>query len=334
MKKEICIIGGGWYGCHLALFLKKKGFKITLFEKENDIFLGSSGFNQYRLHIGYHYPRSSETIIEAKKNFKKFNKIYKKFIFYPKNNIYCIANKESLIDFGTYIKILKGHRLNYKIKKFNFLKNIQGSIVSNEGVLLNKEIIKFFKNNLRNEIIYNTKIKSLKKIKEKYNFVIDCTNNTFKNNIGRNINYILTLSHIYKKKTQKDVYPVTIMDGKLASIYPYAGKKHYFTLTHSEYTHIKKFKSFKSLKEFSKKVSKSIIKKNRFLSEKSISNFYINFTKHLSYKGFFLSFKIIEEEKSDKRGIVLKRNGNILSICSPKIANIFSAQEYISKIIK
>ena len=150
MKKEICIIGGGWYGCHLALFLKKKDFKITLFEKENDIFLGSSGFNQYRLHMGYHYPRSSETIIEAKKNFKKFGKIYKKFIFYPKNNIYCIANKESLIDFGTYIKILKGHRLNYKIKRFNFLKNIQGSIVSNEGVLLNKEIIKFFKNNLRN----------------------------------------------------------------------------------------------------------------------------------------------------------------------------------------
>lgn len=334
MKKEICIIGGGWYGCHLALFLKKKGFKITLFEKENDIFLGSSGFNQYRLHLGYHYPRSSETIIEAKKNFKKFNKIYKKFIFYPKNNIYCIANKESLIDFGTYVKILKGHRLNYKIKKFNFLKNIQGSIVSNEGVLLNKKIIEFFKNNLRNEIIYNTKIKSLKRIKEKYNFIIDCTNNTFKNNIGRNVNYILTLSHIYKKKTQKLVYPVTIMDGKLASIYPYAGRKHFFTLTHSEYTHIKKFKNFKSLKEFSKKVSKPFIKKNRFLSEKSISNFYINFTRYFSYKGFFLSFKIIEEEKSDKRGIIIKKNGNILSICSPKIANIFSAQEYVSKIIK
>jgi hypothetical protein len=334
MVKNFCIIGAGWYGCHIGLYLKELGHNVIIYEKERKIFNGASGFNQFRLHKGFHYPRSSETIIEAKKNFKKFNKKYRQFIFYPKNNIYCIANKESLIDFDTYIKILTSHKLNYKIKKFSFLKNVQGSVISDEGVLLNKKIINFFKKKLKNEIVYNCKIKSIKKIKKKYNFIIDCTNNTFKNNIGKNVKYILTLSHIYKKNIKKLLYPVTIMDGKLASIYPYAEKKSYFTLTHSEYTHIKNFKSFSSLIKFSKKISKSFIKKNRFLSEKSISNFYLNFVKYFSYKGFFFSYKIIEEEKSDKRGFVLKKDGNIISICSPKIANIFSAQEAIANIIK
>ena len=97
-KKNICIIGAGWYGCHIGLYLKEKGHKIKIYEKEKNIFLGSSGYNQFRLHRGFHYPRSSETIQEIKKNFSKFYSKYKSFIFFPKNNLYCIAKKKSLID--------------------------------------------------------------------------------------------------------------------------------------------------------------------------------------------------------------------------------------------
>ena len=77
---NICIIGGGWYGCYIAEYLLDNfnHLNITLIDERNDIFEGSSSNNQNRLHLGYHYPRSSETIIEAKKNFKKFGKIYKK----------------------------------------------------------------------------------------------------------------------------------------------------------------------------------------------------------------------------------------------------------------
>ena len=82
--KKILIVGAGWYGCHLGLYLKEKGFNISIFEKKSDIFLGSSGKNQFRLHQGYHYPRSSLTINEAKLNFKKFKKKYSKFFSLPK----------------------------------------------------------------------------------------------------------------------------------------------------------------------------------------------------------------------------------------------------------
>ena len=56
MKKNFCIIGAGWYGCHIGLFLKNLGNKVKIFEKEKDIFLGSSGYNQFRLHSRFSLP--------------------------------------------------------------------------------------------------------------------------------------------------------------------------------------------------------------------------------------------------------------------------------------
>jgi len=49
--KKIIIIGAGWYGCHIGLYLKRKGYNIKIFDKENDIFQGSSGYNQFRLQM-------------------------------------------------------------------------------------------------------------------------------------------------------------------------------------------------------------------------------------------------------------------------------------------
>ena len=50
MKKKlykICIVGAGWYGCHLGYKLSKSGHNVSIFEKNTDIFQGSSGFNQF-----------------------------------------------------------------------------------------------------------------------------------------------------------------------------------------------------------------------------------------------------------------------------------------------
>ena len=51
---RIAVIGTGWYGCHLSLFLQCKGVDVHLFEKNKEIFRGMSGFNSNRLHKGFH----------------------------------------------------------------------------------------------------------------------------------------------------------------------------------------------------------------------------------------------------------------------------------------
>ena len=69
----ITIIGAGWYGCYIGLKLKQHGVKFEILEKQSDIFLGSSGFNQNRLHQGYHYPRDYATRKTSLEGFDKFN---------------------------------------------------------------------------------------------------------------------------------------------------------------------------------------------------------------------------------------------------------------------
>ena len=331
--KKILIIGAGWYGCHIGLYLKEKNHNIEIHEKNNDIFSGPSGYNQFRLHSGYHYPRSSETINEAKKNYLSFIKKYRKFISFPKKNIYCIAKQKSLIDTKTYETIIRSHKLKHVKKKLNYLKNIEGSYNCNEGVLLNDKIKKFYKYKLKENLNFNSKIKNIKKLKNKYDFILDCSNTSLNNKLSQNFNYVLTISLVYKKKNNMSMHPLTIMDGKLPSLYPYADKKDLFTLTHAEHTHIKKFRKFQLLEKYKKNITTKQIKNIRNKIEKDMNFYFPDFKKIFNFKNYFLSHKVLPNENTAKRSTFIERNKNIISCSSPKIGNIFTFQKYIKKII-
>ena len=75
-NKKIAIIGGGVFGCTIAWILAKNNHLVDLYEKKEDIFMAASGINQYRLHRGYHYPRSKETILTCLEGEKEFRKVY------------------------------------------------------------------------------------------------------------------------------------------------------------------------------------------------------------------------------------------------------------------
>lgn len=332
--KKIIIIGAGWYGCHIGLYLKRKGYNIKIFDKENDIFQGSSGYNQFRLHSGFHYPRSAETINEIKINYVRFAKYYKKFIHFPKINIYCIAKKKSLIDSKTYDILINAHKLKAKKKIFSFLENIDVAYNCNEGVLQNEKIKNFYKKELKKNIFLNKKVGSILNLKNKFDLVLDCTNNTLSSKKTVNNNFVLTISFIYKKNKNKKGYPITVMDGELPSIYPYADKRNMFTLTHAKFTHIKKFNNYSSLLNYKEKIKKKYISQARKNMENDISHYFPSFKKTFSYYSFFLSYKVLPDESSDKRSITIKQDKNLISCTSPKIANIFSFQDYVDKAIK
>ncbi len=59
---KIAVIGGGIFGITTAVILGNE-HNVELFEKNDDILKSASGSNQYRVHRGYHYPRSAETVI-------------------------------------------------------------------------------------------------------------------------------------------------------------------------------------------------------------------------------------------------------------------------------
>lgn len=101
----VAVIGGGWYGCHLADILITRGFKVTLFEKANHLFAGASGKNQFRLHAGFHYPRSSITRSQITAGLHEFKTRMPQFVAPLHKCIYAVSVEDSLIDFGTFKQV-------------------------------------------------------------------------------------------------------------------------------------------------------------------------------------------------------------------------------------
>ena len=176
---NICIIGAGWFGCHIARKLIEDGHEVKIFEKEKNIFSNASGNNQNRLHLGFHYPRSKKTIEFSKKGFSKFKKEYGFLTKKVKNNIYSISkSKNTKINYDKYSETLKKFNLGFKslVKKNvvkNF-KNLDGSILCKEELILVSKSIEYFKKKLKSKIVYNFQVN---KIKKKYNkFIINNQN--------------------------------------------------------------------------------------------------------------------------------------------------------------
>jgi L-2-hydroxyglutarate oxidase LhgO len=173
---KIAIIGGGFYGCYIAYKISDcyPKIEISIYEKNNKLLLESAINNQYRLHQGFHYPRSIKTIRQTKVGFKQFCKEFKKFIFFPKKNYYLI-HKKSRVAIKEYKQIYKKQNLKFKnlsLNKISFLKDISqysGAIKVSEGVIklsslynyINKKI---FSNN-NTKIFYNSNVIRINKKK-------------------------------------------------------------------------------------------------------------------------------------------------------------------------
>jgi hypothetical protein len=113
---KINIIGAGIFGCVSAIELIKRGYNVDLFEKGNEILCETSSINQYRVHRGYHYPRSKETALQCKSSSKQFIKHFRQAIL-PSNGeyFYAISSEDSLISPNQYLTFLEEMQLEYEI---------------------------------------------------------------------------------------------------------------------------------------------------------------------------------------------------------------------------
>src|SRR5262245_39087876 len=110
---KIAVIGGGLFGCTAAIHIAKAGHSVTIFEKEKDIFQAASGINQYRLHRGYHYPRSSDTIISSKRSEQSFREEYGNAVLTDVEHYYAIAKERSKVTAQKYKEVLASHGLEF-----------------------------------------------------------------------------------------------------------------------------------------------------------------------------------------------------------------------------
>ena len=113
---KCAVVGAGIYGITAATKLRTAGYIVDLYDSESEILKKASGINQYRIHRGYHYPRSPETIESCKANEESFVKYYNQSIVNDDiNHYYSIASDESLVTPGEYLAILDKAELDWKI---------------------------------------------------------------------------------------------------------------------------------------------------------------------------------------------------------------------------
>ena len=340
-KIKIAIIGAGWFGCHIGYKLKKKNFKIKIFEKNSDIFSNASGNNTNRLHLGFHYPRSLKTRSMSNEGYKEFIKQYPNFSVEIRENNYAIANdKSNKINSNTFKNAMKKSKL--KFKEFDSsttdLKNITKVFNTRERQIDHYKAKSFFLKKLKNFIIFKSEIKKISRFKnrfkinnELFDYVVNCTwQQSFKLT-----NLDLTYEHcaisLYRSK-YKDHKSYTIMDGPYYTLLKWNKKlyglysvKHSRLFTSKNYQKVKK--SYLNLKSKNPtKIRKNLL--NGFLK------FYPKFNNNFIFVKNLHSIRTINKNKKDARICMVKNNRNFINVMSGKIDHIFYAYKEVLKCIK
>lgn len=99
------VVGGGFYGCALALFLRSTGARVSLFEAGPRLMERASYANQARVHTGFHYPRSLQTAAASLALHQRFAHDFRPAIFDRFRMLYAIAHDGSKVSAEHFWKV-------------------------------------------------------------------------------------------------------------------------------------------------------------------------------------------------------------------------------------
>jgi len=333
---KICVVGAGWYGCHISKNLKSLGFNVELFDKGNDIFSGASGFNQNRLHLGFHYPRNYRTRLQSLTGYDRFKDEYPEVVSKISNNIYSIPKLDSLMDFKTFTGIMASSGIQYSTCKTpSFLKNIEGSIKVDEMLIEVNKSKNYFKEKLRGVLHLNTEIKNIISNPDhvivdgiKYDYLIDCT----WGHLIHNENTFFEASLLLKmKKISVFNNAITMVDGDLWSLYPTENSDIY-TLSSVLHTPMLTRNSSKEVLEEIGKLSDKYLQTVRTKIIEHVQQFFPNLNDFFVFSDYQISMKTKLKALSSDRSCYVKKDKHVISIQSGKIDNIFYASDFLLKI--
>ena len=112
---KIAVVGAGFFGITTAIKLSSAGHRVKLFDLKDDILSSASRTNQLRLHRGYHYPRSEETVQSLLDSLPKFLEVYGLASIDSYDHHYSIASEGSFLSGEQYISFLEKCGLEYEL---------------------------------------------------------------------------------------------------------------------------------------------------------------------------------------------------------------------------
>ena len=343
MYPKALVIGGCIFGSTAAVSLANNGYDVEIHEKQSDIMMCASNINQYRLHKGYHYPRSSDTALECNKGLKTFKRKYEQSVLNGSiEHYYCIASEDSLISSEEYLEFLDEHRLNYKI--VDSIKNTDLTVKVEEE-LFDSQVLrqsvkkKLFANNINIKINHESDKKSF----NLYDVIVFATYSNINQYLNKKINYqfevcekpVVKLSDRYKNKS------IVVMDGPFMCLDPY-GTTDYHVLgnvVHAIHeTNIGTAPIIKN-KKLSDYINKGIIYQPDITNiDKFIETgerFFDDFS-NLEHIGSMFTVRAVlkDREHDDARPTLVEKHGdNMFTLFSGKIDTCVDASNELIKMI-
>jgi len=346
--KNIAVVGGGIFGCTTAWMLAKEGYNVDLFEKNDDLITQASYINQYRLHKGYHYPRSKETAQSSIWGEKSFLDTYGEAVMNGDiEHYYCISKEDSLVNSTEYEDFLNDLNLKYKEKTLDLIqKNVVDLTVEVDEMLFDpikiRKLVwdKLNKYNVNVNLNTNVDIDDL----DNYDYIVNSTyanlNKLLPPNKHKNYQFELCEKPVVKLSKKYRNKSIVIMDGPFMCIDPLGDTDYHVmgNVVHAIHsTNIGKFPVYDS--RYDGLLNKGIVKNpsitniDKFID--SAREFFVDIEK-LKHIGSMFTFRTVmpNREKDDARPtLVEKSNDKTFSIFSGKIGTcVIAADELLSKI--
>jgi hypothetical protein len=339
MSYHFAIIGGGWYGCHIGASLRALGFKITLFDQHNRLLHEASGNNQFRLHLGFHYPRHYATRMQSREGFSRFVERYPGLSRPVADNIYAVPTGDSLIDFLTYRIIMTSSGIDFtELAELPAgLVNVEGCLKAGERVLLTSRARRYFAERLGDDILLGHRVTSVEDDDravrvngERFDFVIDATWGHYRKP-PIDLYYEPTMLLYYEAREQ---FPaVTMVDGPLCSIYPTEDPTIY-TLSSVPHTPLGRFDTAVAARGVLDQVGTEMVTAKIAHMEQQISRYVPAFKDVFSFMAPQLAIKTKPTGAFDDRSCHVYQSGRVFSVMSGKIDTIFFAVERILSMIE
>lgn len=257
---DIAIIGGGFYGCVLALFLRQYTKRIVVLEKGDDLLTRASYVNQARVHNGYHYPRSMITALRSRINFPRFIRDYQKAIEKDFTKVYAVARQQSKVNAKQFERFCKtiGAKAQIAPKPIRALFNnrtIEEAFIVQEYAFNAATLRSILKSQLKAagiEVRYNTEVKQVTRgprgilletdvAQLEATKVYNCSYSQINVLLEESGLPILPLKHeltemaLIRLPEELQHISVTVMDGPFFSIMPFPDRG-CSTLSHVRYT--------------------------------------------------------------------------------------------------
>lgn len=104
---DYLVIGGGFYGCCLALFLRSISARVLLVEAGDTLLDRASRVNQARIHTGFHYPRSALTAVKSMLLHRRFMDDFPEAVVDDFQMLYAIARHRSKVSAKRFYRMFR-----------------------------------------------------------------------------------------------------------------------------------------------------------------------------------------------------------------------------------